>query len=165
MNKNFWIVIVLVVLIIAGIVYAQNNNRDSQNSTLNESQQSNSSLENETQTTPAAQEQNMNAPTAGSNAQNIKAFTITGGTFSGSNYSYSPNEIRVKKGDQVKITFMSQGGIHDLVINDFNVKTNQLQSGQQETINFTADKTGTFEFYCSVGNHRAMGMVGKLIVE
>jgi plastocyanin len=28
-----------------------------------------------------------------------------------------------------------------------------------------ADKKGTFEYYCSVGQHRALGMKGKLVVE
>jgi uncharacterized cupredoxin-like copper-binding protein len=32
-------------------------------------------------------------------------------------------------------------------------------------VQFVADKTGTFEFYCSVGNHRQMGMVGTLVVQ
>ena len=32
-------------------------------------------------------------------------------------------------------------------------------------VEFTVDKTGTFEYYCSVGQHRANGMVGNLIVE
>jgi len=37
--------------------------------------------------------------------------------------------------------------------------------GTPTSVTFVADKTGTFEYYCSVGNHRAQGMVGKLIVE
>lgn len=33
------------------------------------------------------------------------------------------------------------------------------------SVTFVADETGTFEYYCSVGNHRGQGMIGKLIVE
>jgi plastocyanin len=28
-----------------------------------------------------------------------------------------------------------------------------------------ADKNGSYEYYCSVGNHRASGMVGVITVE
>ena len=33
------------------------------------------------------------------------------------------------------------------------------------TFEHTFNQTGTFEYYCSVGNHRAMGMKGTLIVQ
>ncbi len=56
-------------------------------------------------------------------------------------------------------------GFHDLVIDEFNARTAQLQTGQSEIIEFVADQSGEFEYYCSIGSHRAMGMVGKLIVE
>ncbi len=92
--------------------------------------------------------------------KNAKTFTVTG-----SNFAFSPAEIRVKKGDTVKVTFTSSGGIHDFVIDELNVKTNRVASGQSETVTFTANKVGTFEYYCSVGSHRVMGMVGKLVVE
>ena len=89
----------------------------------------------------------------------VKEFTVTA-----KNFSFSPSTMTVNKGDAVKITVKNEGGFHDLTLDAFNVETKQLQSGQQETIEFTADKAGTFEYYCSVGNHRAMGMKGTLTV-
>jgi len=89
-----------------------------------------------------------------------KEFTVTG-----KNFSFSPSTIRVKKGDTVKITFKNTGGFHDFKIDEFDVKTAQIQDGQSETVTFVADKAGTFDYYCSVGQHRANGMEGKLIVE
>ncbi|MFA5135771.1 MAG: plastocyanin/azurin family copper-binding protein [Patescibacteria group bacterium] len=88
-------------------------------------------------------------------------------TFSveGTPYSFTPDEIKVKRGDLVRIEFTSVNGLHDWVIDEYNARTAQLNTGQSETIEFIADKTGTFEYYCSVGNHRQMGMVGNLIVE
>lgn len=83
----------------------------------------------------------------------------------GKPFSFSQKEIRVKKGDKVKIQFKNMEGFHDWVIDEFNARTKQLPAGQSEIIEFIADKTGTFEYYCSVGQHRANGMVGKLIVE
>ena len=83
----------------------------------------------------------------------------------GSPFKFAPNVIRVKKGDTVRVTFVNTEGFHDFVLDEFGVKTKQLQAGGQETVEFVANKVGTFEYYCSVGNHRAQGMVGSLIVE
>ena len=90
----------------------------------------------------------------------IKVFTVVG-----SNFSFSVPQIKVKKGDTVKIIFQSTGGVHDFVLDDFNVKTPNLQSGQSAEVTFVANKTGSFEYYCSIGTHRAMGMKGDLIVQ
>lgn len=88
-----------------------------------------------------------------------KEFTIVA-----SNYKFTPNEIKVKKGDKVKITLTSTG-IHDLAIGGYNLQTKVLNNGETDSIEFTADKAGTFELWCTVGNHKAMGMVGTLVVE
>lgn len=83
----------------------------------------------------------------------------------GLNFSYDVKEIRVKKGDKVVINFTNTEGFHDLKIDEFNVATKQIKQDESETVTFTADKAGTFEYYCSVGQHRQNGMWGKLIVE
>ncbi|PJA47411.1 hypothetical protein CO172_01470 [Candidatus Uhrbacteria bacterium CG_4_9_14_3_um_filter_36_7] len=92
--------------------------------------------------------------------EQVKIIQITG-----TNFVFSPNEIRIKKGDQVRIIFTSNEGFHDWVIDVFNAATERVQSGQTTEIVFIADRAGSFEYYCSVGNHRAQGMVGTLIVE
>jgi len=89
-----------------------------------------------------------------------KTFTLTS-----KNFSFSQTEIRVKKGDKVKIVLQVQEGFHDWVIDEFNAKTSQVAAPNTTQVEFTADQAGTFEYYCSVGQHRQMGMVGKLIVE
>lgn len=90
----------------------------------------------------------------------VKTFNVTGTPF-----AFSLSEIKVKKGDTVKIAFMNQQGTHDWVIDEFGARTGILAAGKSQTIQFVADKSGTFEYYCSVGTHRQMGMKGKLIVE
>lgn len=90
----------------------------------------------------------------------VKTITVTG-----QNFSFLPATITVQKGDRVRIIFKNSGGFHDFKIDEFNVATKQIRDGAEETIEFTADKIGSFEYYCSVGNHRAMGMKGTLIVE
>jgi nitrosocyanin len=92
--------------------------------------------------------------------QAVKEFTV-----SGSNFAFTPNAMTVKKGDKVRITFKNSNGSHDLKIDEFNVNTGILASGVQKTVEFTADKTGSFQYYCSVGSHRAMGMWGTLTVQ
>jgi len=97
---------------------------------------------------------------SGSMQQAVKEFTVIG-----SNFAFAPNELKVKKGDTVKITFKNSGGMHDFVLDEFKAKTDIIKSGEQAEVTFIADKAGSFEYYCSVGNHRAMGMKGTLIVE
>lgn len=116
-----------------------------------------------TQTTPKNEEpseQQITAPTAAMEKGSVSEFTIKG-----SNFVFAPNVMKVKKGDTVKITFMNAGGLHDFVLDEFNVQTKQLPDGESETIEFVADKAGSFEYYCSVGQHRQMGMKGTLTVE
>ena len=89
-----------------------------------------------------------------------KVFNLTG-----RNFSFSQSEIRVKKGDRVIINFESTDGIHDWVVDEFNARTDRVSTGQTASVEFIADKTGTFEYYCSVSIHRAAGMKGRLVVE
>jgi cytochrome c oxidase subunit 2 len=75
-------------------------------------------------------------------------------------FEYDQKEIRVKKGDKVKITLESDDGGHGFTIPDFNVTINGNGSAE-----FTADKAGQYEFHCSVmcgSGH--MQMKGTLIV-
>lgn len=81
------------------------------------------------------------------------------------NYSFAIKEIKVKKGDVVKIALNNTEGFHNLAIDEFNAQTAKINTGQSAEVEFTADKIGTFEYYCGVGNHKQLGMTGKLIVE
>jgi nitrosocyanin len=90
----------------------------------------------------------------------VKEFTVNG-----SNFAFDPKTITVNKGDTVKITFKNVGGMHDFKLDEFNVATNKINGGESDTVTFVADKAGSFEYYCSVGTHRQMGMKGTLIVK
>ena len=61
--------------------------------------------------------------------------------------------------------FINEKGTHNWTLDEFDAKTDTIQGGETDSVEFTADKAGTFEYYCGVGNHRAQGMVGKLMVE
>jgi plastocyanin len=98
--------------------------------------------------------------TTGATTGAVKEFTVTG-----KNFSYDLKTITVNKGDRVKITFKNADGFHDLVIDELGVKTKQISGGAQEVVEFTATKAGSFQYYCSVGQHRANGMWGTLTVK
>ena len=83
----------------------------------------------------------------------------------GVNFKFDVTEIKVKEGDTVTINFKSTDGYHDVVINEFNARTAKIKTGGLSSVTFVANKKGTFEYYCSVGQHRMSGMVGKLVVE
>jgi plastocyanin len=90
----------------------------------------------------------------------VKEFTVEG-----KNFSFTPSTIAVNQGDTVKITFNATQGFHDFRVEGYGVGTKQMQAPGTEVLEFVADKAGTFEYYCSVGSHRQMGMKGTLIVQ
>lgn len=81
------------------------------------------------------------------------------------NYQYSDTELRVKQGDTVTVTLTSEVGTHNFNIDALDVHSLTVTSGNSTEVTFTATQKGTFEYYCSVSNHRQLGMVGNLIVE
>lgn len=86
-------------------------------------------------------------------------------TISGKNFEFSPKVINANKGDVLRIIFINNQGKHDLVIDGYNLKTEVIPTDSSVALNFVADKEGTFEYYCSVGEHRVQGMTGTLIVK
>lgn len=97
-------------------------------------------------------------PGAASTAS-VKEFTV-----SGENFKFTPSTMTVERGDTVRITFNNVGGTHDLRVDGYEVGTKVIQGGTSETFEFVANEAGSFEYYCSVGQHRQMGMVGTLTV-
>jgi cytochrome c oxidase subunit 2 len=80
-------------------------------------------------------------------------------------YEFSPNPIRVKKGERVRLIITATDRDHGIKIEAFNVEQ-KLKKGVPTTVEFTADKAGSFPFKCAV--HCGFGhggMKGTLIVE
>ncbi len=150
MNKGTLIgLIILIIIIVGGYFIYKNSNSSTPNPATNggtsaplETTNPNAALPLMATTTPA-----------------VKEFTV-----SGKNYSFTPNTLTVKKGDHVKITFVDTQGMHNFKIDEFNALSKTLKGGSQDVVEFTADKTGQFQYYCAVGQHRAMGMWGTLTV-
>jgi len=96
---------------------------------------------------------------------NVETFTITGENFKFVMNGQDNPDIKVKVGDTVRIEFSAAEGFHDWVVDEFSARTDQVRPGTPTSVEFVADKAGTFSYYCNVGEHRALGMEGNLIVE
>lgn len=143
MNKTVTIVVIVIIIIVGALLFWGQRSAEAP------------------VVTPGTEVENVvDSTTPSVNQSTVKEFAVDGTPF-----KFSLNEIKVKKGDTVRIVFTNVQGSHDWVIDEFNARTKILPAGQTETIEFVADKTGTFEYYCSVGTHRQMGMKGNLIVE
>lgn len=79
------------------------------------------------------------------------------------NFFFEPKVINAKPGEKLRIDFRGNVGTHTFVINEAKVKET-IKNGSGFT--FTAPtEPGSYTFYCDIGNHRAMGMEGTLIVK
>lgn len=88
--------------------------------------------------------------------QTVKQISMESG-----NFYFKPNVLTLKVNQPVKITF-TNSGTHNFSIKEFGVDVEL--SGATGVVQFTPTKTGTFQFFCNVGNHMKMGQVGTLTV-
>ena len=90
----------------------------------------------------------------------VKEFVITA-----SKFKFEPSTIEVNKGDRVRLTLKNADGAHGIGISEFGVDL-KAGEGEEKTVEFTADKEGTFSFncntYCGSGH---IDMTGKLVVK
>lgn len=148
-NTTIAVAIGIVCIVLGAVVYTSSKSVPTENTT----------------TPPVTTPSQTSAPTTSSSTPSgAVSENIVNLTVEGKNFSFSPTTLSVKKGDTVKITFKNAGGFHDFVIDEFAVATPQIQDGGTAVVEFVADKVGIFEYYCSVGNHRAMGMKGTVTV-
>lgn len=149
------IAVIIIILLIAGgfIVYGMNKSKAPQPTGNNGANAANTSVMQETPTAPES------SPSAAQGAMAEKVIEVDG-----ANFSFTPKTITVKKGDKVTIDFKNTQGFHNLTIDEYQVKTSTISAGKDEKVSFVADKAGTFQYYCAVANHRAMGMWGTLTV-
>ena len=83
-------------------------------------------------------------------------------------FYFSPNMLRVRVGQPIRLELKNPGQIeHQFAIDDSAVDVLVLP-GQAEELDFVFNKAGTYPFACNVvesGNHRTAGMVGTISVE
>jgi cytochrome c oxidase subunit 2 len=96
-----------------------------------------------------------------------KEFTLTGNTQQGwilgevqaydilsslkKNKEHTPPVLRVSKGDQVLLKLRSSDVTHGFSLKAYGIYVSKgIDPGQTIYVKFTADKTGTFKFFCNV---------------
>ena len=90
----------------------------------------------------------------------VKEFRMTAKQF-----QFEPSTIEVSKGDKVRLIVTSADVPHGIAIPEYGINE-RLDPGKPKTIEFTADKEGTFTAFCSVfcGSGHS-NMKGKIIVK
>lgn len=165
--KNILIVIAVAVLLVGGfLLFAQNEAGDEAGNEINSGNNANGSES----TTNTDGEMNDDAESGVGVSGEVDLSVDLGEAdvvvdVSGTNFAFDVTEIRVQEGDVVTINFTSESGFHDWVVDAFRANTERVRDGGSSSVTFVASKAGTYEYYCSVGQHRAQGMVGTLVVE
>jgi nitrite reductase (NO-forming) len=85
-------------------------------------------------------------------------------TLTASEFKFSPTRLQLPSGKKVSITLQNTGTVeHDLTVDALGVKL-FAPAGKSATGEFTLDKPGTYDFYCSIPGHKDAGMHGTLSV-
>jgi cytochrome c oxidase subunit II len=80
-------------------------------------------------------------------------------------FEFSPDTVRLKKGDRVKLVITALDRDHGIKIEGYQIEK-KLPKDEAVSIELTADKAGTFPFKCSTFCGMGHGkMKGQLIVE
>ena len=92
-------------------------------------------------------------------APNRREFTVTA-----RDYRFSPSRLEVIQDDLVKLTVQSEDVAYSLTIDEYRV-SKRVPAGGSTTLEFRADRTGTFAFYSNMtSDSRHAQMRGELIV-
>lgn len=148
MNQKIIIAFIVIILILAGgyWVWSQNTEQPTNNNPTLNNQQENSD------------NQGIDRP--------VKEFEIDSFTeiVDGQYFpQFSIKKITVNKGDLVRIKINVTNGRHDFKLDEFGIYEN-TPTGEITTIEFVADQTGEFIYYCNQPRHRELGHWGTLIV-
>ncbi len=86
-----------------------------------------------------------------------------------SEFAFSPNDITVTQGRPIQFIATNSGKFPHNISFKYEGKTSTvfaspIRGGQPAMAEYTFADAGTWEMFCPVGNHAAMGMVGKITV-
>jgi uncharacterized cupredoxin-like copper-binding protein len=83
----------------------------------------------------------------------------------GSEFSFTPQEIRVRQGETVNLVFENRGGMfHTLTAGELGVDL-RANGGDRIAGALQATRRGTYSFICAVAGHADAGMRGRIEVE
>jgi heme/copper-type cytochrome/quinol oxidase subunit 2 len=99
------------------------------------------------------------APGGQEQAPNRREFAIRA-----SEYRFAPDRIEVTQEDLVKVTITSADVAYSFTVDEYRV-ARRVPAGGSTTIEFRADRPGTFPFYSNMTNDgRHASMRGELVV-
>ena len=109
---------------------------------------------------PAASRLRANPARAGQEqAPNRREFTIQA-----SEYRFSPDRLEVTQDDLVKLTVQSGDVAYSFTIDEYRL-ARRIPAGGSTTIEFRADRAGSFPYYSNMTNDgRHSSMRGELVV-
>jgi plastocyanin len=82
------------------------------------------------------------------------------------NIRFNPDTLTVKAGQAVTVDITNKDSVpHTFEIEGVEGAGIGVPPGGEGTVEFTIDQPGTYTIFCGVENHRAQGMVGRLIVQ
>lgn len=83
-------------------------------------------------------------------------------------FTFSPSTLYARPGETISVVMTNDGNVpHDM---DFElpkgeVEIEDVEPGDTGRITFQVpEQEGSYTFYCSIDNHREMGMEGRLVV-
>jgi uncharacterized cupredoxin-like copper-binding protein len=82
-------------------------------------------------------------------------------------FKLDPSNAKVDKAGKVTFNVTNDGQtVHALEVEGpgDEAKTDSIDPGKSAKLTVDLSKAGTYEMYCPVGNHKAQGMVGKVVV-
>lgn len=79
---------------------------------------------------------------------------------------WQPRIIRARVGQVVRLRLTSKDVTHGFLLPEFGINAGPISPGEFTTVEFVADRPGTFKFYCNVlCSPRHGAMFGQLVVE
>lgn len=159
-NNMIWVLVVLVLLVSGGFWYYQSKYMTPSTETTLASGEPIMTQES------SLPQVGIDTPELGSGGAMAEESGVKTFTLDAADYKYTPNVISVKKGDTVKITVTTSEDKmkHNFSLDEYKIESDNAEKGKPITIEFTADKVGEFEFYCSVYDHREKGQTGTFTV-
>jgi heme/copper-type cytochrome/quinol oxidase subunit 2 len=100
-------------------------------------------------------------------AQNKRDVAVTGKRYTYVAADSGTNEIRVRQGDLVTVTFSAEDIAHTFTVADDHYRIDRrAEKGKPVTFRFLADKVGEFQIRCTltIDERCAREMRGKLVV-
>jgi cytochrome c oxidase subunit 2 len=91
-------------------------------------------------------------------AQDPQKITVTA-----KKYEFSPAKIEVKVGQPVELTFQSEDTKHGFECKELGIEKVVFDKDKPETVTFTPEKPGTYEFkcakFCGMGHGKMKGSI------